>query len=309
MICLLVYTFLCAPEFDVNSAHGVTDATLLPVLKRCTRLTCLDIGSTEITSATLKAIGQHLTGLQKLCLRQNHGLQGDCGLSYVLKSNLKLTSLDMSNLFKISDASFSFLTAENLVFTNLRELVLDLATSLTNQALVAVTNSFRELRSISLTAFPSVLTSSLVAIGQNTNLQKIWLHKMDGVTGEGLTHIFKGCTNLTALSVAECQGVTDRILMQVATHLTNLTELDISDLPHISPQVVQQILQRNTKLKKLFAYGPHLPDNYLHRECRHNCPELDILVDGRKYASPCLWNRPEEVDSIERFWARIGRLE
>jgi hypothetical protein len=97
--------------------------------------------------------------------------------------------------------------------------------------------------------------------------------------------------------------------MQLATHLTRLTELDISDLPHISAGVVQQILQRNTSLKRLFAYGPHLPDNYLNRECRHNCPELDIHVDGRKYVSPCLWSRPEAIDNISRFWERIHQLE
>lgn len=102
--------------------------------------------------------------------------------------------------------------------------------------------------------------------------------------------------------------MTDRTLLELASNVTSLTELDISDLPHISPPVIQQILQRNRGLKKLFAYGPHLPDNYLNRECRHNCPELDILVDGRKYVTPCLWTRPEQVDNVDRFWERLDQL-
>lgn len=175
----------------------MTDTALIPVLKKCVRLRQLDIGSTEITNSTLKSIGQHLSMLTRLCLRQNHGLHGDCGLSHVLHGNMRLESLDMSNLFKITDATFAFLTAESFQFTSLRELVLDLATSLSNQSLWAITHSFKELRSLSLTAFPSVLTASLAAIGQNTNLRKVWLHKVDGVTGEGLNHIFRGCTNLT----------------------------------------------------------------------------------------------------------------
>jgi hypothetical protein len=190
------------PDLDLNAAHGVTDAAMLPVLRKCTNLTHLDIGSTEITNSTLKNISQNLSSLQRLCLRQNHGLQGDCGLSLVLKSNPKLESLDMSNLFKITDATFSFLVTENLIFSNLRELVLDLATSLTNQSLWAITQHLKGLKSLSVTAFPSVLTASLAAIGKMTQLEKIWLHKMDGVTGEGLALIFRGCTNLTCPSIS-----------------------------------------------------------------------------------------------------------
>jgi hypothetical protein len=172
---------------------------MLPIFKKLTKLSCLDLSATEITPASLKSMGQSINSLETLVVKLNHGLAGDIGLSWVIKSNTRLNTLDVSNLFKMKDASFSFLNSEGCPrFTSLQTLRMDNAAELSEVSLRWISKQFPELTSLSVIAFPGVVTPTLLEFANNnTNLTKLCLHGTEGVSGEGMQAIFSKCTKLT----------------------------------------------------------------------------------------------------------------
>lgn len=186
-------------DLNLSSVTGTTDAHLLPLFKKLSKLAHLDLTATEMTNATLKSMGQNLTSLQTLIIKLNHGLTGDIGLSHVVRTNTLLESLDLSNLFKMKDSTFTFLNSDACPkFTNLQSLRLDVASELTEASLRWISPKFPELQSLSITAFPGVTTPTLVEFSKNnTNLTKLWLHGTEGVSGDGMQAIFSKCTKLT----------------------------------------------------------------------------------------------------------------
>lgn len=198
-LALTAVSHLHCSDLNLSSVEGTTDASMLPIFKRLPNLTYLDLASTEITTASLKTMGQYLTSLQSLIIKLNHGLQGDIGLAHVINANLNLQSLDVSNLFKMKDTTFSFLNAEYCpTYTNLQHLKIDLASEVSEVSLRYISKKFPELRSLSCTAFPGVVTPTLLEFSKNnTNLTKLWLQGTEGVSGEGMQAIFAKCTNLT----------------------------------------------------------------------------------------------------------------
>jgi hypothetical protein len=300
---------------------------MLPIFKKLTKLVSLDLTDTEITPASLKTMPQTISSLQTLTLKLNHGLTNDIGLSWVMKSNTNLDTLDVSNLFKMKDSTFAFLSAEGCQrFPSMQTLTLDLASELTERSLRWISKQCRELRTLTITAFPGVVTATLLELANNNQkLTKLCLSATEGVSEEGMQAIFSKCTNLTcayilggtyssrpsnlssfsALGVAKCQHVTDRSFRVMNQHITSLVDLDISELNNCTPMMVQAILQKNPHMRKIFVGGNRIPGTFMYQECRHNCSGLQIFMDSRMRVSPCFWSRPEEVNNVDPFWQRI----
>lgn len=272
---------------------------LLPVLRKCRDLEFLDLSSTQIGNATVKAIGQNLTALTKLNLGQNSVLQDDIGLEGVLRSNPQLSELDLSSCFKVTDASFAFLGVDGTPnFGALKELSLYLDSLITDQSVNFIVKQFPSLTSLNLTSLNKVSNLSLIAISKHaTALRKLSVHYCLLVSDDGIVPVARKCTNLTSLSVAHCRQLTDKAILEVAKNITCLKSLDISKSEQISPMAVQQLLQRNRGMEALIAIEcKELSGDFLFQKCRHSCPKLDILVERTKKVTPCLWDPPHEVE-------------
>jgi hypothetical protein len=192
---------------DCHNVKNINDVGILPLLRKCRDLVYLDLSSTQIGNATVKAIGQNLTALTKLKLGQNGGLQDDIGLEGVLRANPDLEEIDLSSCFKITDASFAFLGVDGTPsFPAMKRLSLYLDSLITDQSVNFIVKQFPSLASIDLTSLNKVSNLSLIAISKHaTALKKLSVHYCLLVSDDGVVPVARKCTGLTCTLPQLCE--------------------------------------------------------------------------------------------------------
>jgi len=174
----------------------ITDASIVPLVGRCTGLLDLDLYNCSITDASIEAIAKNCPKLKVLFL--NH-----CGDESMVKLVSGCTNLRELHTFSafLTDTSL-FAMARSLA--DLRELSLD-GSPVTDAGLIALMKGCPLLHSLQLANNGPHMTDT--GIEAMSHLMDLHISHNPRISSNGLVALIRRCPSLTSLSAHMCSNV------------------------------------------------------------------------------------------------------
>ncbi|XP_013411676.1 F-box/LRR-repeat protein 13-like isoform X1 [Lingula anatina] len=237
-------------DLNLSECSAVNDSSMKLVCEGCTILLYLNISHTNITDATLRLISKSMENLQYLSLAFCKRFT-DKGLQYLAmgKGGAKLQWLDMSGCTQISVIGF-----ENLATgcTSLRSVILNEFQNLSDDRIIALTETCKNLTYVSVLGSPYISDESLKKVAATRKLRMLKIDSNQKITDVSFKMIGRMCPDLYHLYLTDCQKITDMTLKSLSS-CKNLTVLNLADCVRISDNGVKSIVESSCgpKLKEL----------------------------------------------------------
>jgi len=183
----------CMTHLNLSGLKHVTDATLVPLLRRCPNLTFLDLTRCEaMRDETLRTVGDTCHKLHTVLLYATPSF-GDKGLEGLARGVPLLTHLDMTGNKLITDVGVSALAQH---CPALRVLHLMWCTPLTDASLHALGES----------PSAAACAASGVPSGRR-DLRLLSMHGNSNITAGGMESLARGCPKLEVLDINGCKNL------------------------------------------------------------------------------------------------------
>jgi len=212
-----ILSFLPAQQITTCLHHVCKDWRKLPLINDG----CLDLsGLPNLSDSDLKTILDKASGIRISSINlSNCEKITDASLAHLVTLT-SLSSLNLNKCPNITDAGLAHLSK----LTLLSSLSLDWCENITDAGLVHL-SELTLLRSLCLNGCENITDAGLAHLSKLTLLRSLDLHWCDKITDDGLAHLSK-LTLLSSLNLAWCSNITDAGL----AHLSEFTLLSSLDL-------------------------------------------------------------------------------
>ena len=237
-------------DLNLSECNGLTDT----VMKRLTEgtgdgLLYLNLSSTSISDMGLKEIGQNCPGLRYLSLSHCSRFT-DRGIHALAMGKVarKLQHLNVSSCPQISLQGYHSIAKG---FQKLEHLILTRNYTLTDPAIIIITQKLLELKTLQLEHCSNISDQSLKYLSECRHLETLYFEENHRITDAAVKVFSKFCSNVSKIHFIDCIRLTDITLKAISS--LPITHLNIADCNRLSDSGIRFITENaiQSKLKEL----------------------------------------------------------
>eukprot|EP01038_Epipyxis_sp_PR26KG_P007638 gene7638-10397_t len=224
---------------SINNSIKLGDEAVTGIANKCKKLTQLSLNNNRNLSNKSFHSLSNLTNLQSLSIQ--HLVMKNNSIKSVISSLQQLTSLNLSQCFKLMDESMNILT-ESLKNNNLLEFDISYCMLISDISLRHIAMHLTSLKCLNLKNCVEITDDGCVIITHTvTKLESLNISGCYGITNYAITEIAKNLPRLSNIDISSCGFADNHAVKMLLSHLHNLTEVDFSHLKLLTDHCFEQI--------------------------------------------------------------------